>query len=231
MGFNAAGLDTFGYMYKEAVELPNVKIILTLRDSAETWARSWQDTIGTHFELFTKRPFTFLKLFNDLRDYMRHLIFVVTNGDTQGFPYNFDALVNGYETHVKRVRDLVAEKNLVAQRRYLELNVASKTDSDAVKWEKLCGILEVEKGKCPSETNIAFPQVNDKTAMVALGYVLVCLTWSWPLIPLVVVVLISCIVRVCWGIMHSRSFLWKEQDRSQYQQYLEDGEVMYKLQS
>jgi len=190
-------------MYKEAVELPNVKVILTLRDSAEAWAQSWQHTVGRNMELFTKRPFTFLKLFKDLREHFRHKIFVMTNGNTQGYPYNFDALVNGYETHVKRVRDLVAEKNLVAQRRYLELNVASKRDSDAVKWQKLCQILEVEKGKCPSENNVAFPRVNGRTDCHGRYAVIVCLTWTWPLIPLVFVVSISYILRVCRRIMCS----------------------------
>lgn len=198
-GFDASGFDSFGYLWREAAALDHVKIILnirgspeqTLREQALQWADSWASTVGTHFTPLSQRPFTWVPELRNLQEYLSAIVESVTNGNCANHPNNRTALVDGYENLISNVRAL----NLPPSR-YLEFYTTDKSKSDEQKWRALCVFLELDPC-APLATGMVtpFPNVNDRSAMVVLGYVFVAVTWVWPILPLLPVVLVYACVR------------------------------------
>jgi len=173
-GFNATGLDVLNCFWREALQLPDVKLILTVHDSAEQWAESYQGSVGPHFSALQSRPFSFLKVFQQFTPHLQRMVEDITDGKIENHPWDTKALVDGYSKHVQEVLTTVPEDRL------LMYNVKEG-------WAPLCRFLEV--AQCPE---IPFPSSNDKRAMQVVTFFFVTANWIWPVVPLLALL-------VCWG--------------------------------
>ncbi|KAF2210676.1 hypothetical protein CERZMDRAFT_85984 [Cercospora zeae-maydis SCOH1-5] len=139
--------------YRELLEAyPDAKVILTVRDSPEVWAKSYQNTIG-QYVLAVRPPETILGRFvkwafapkDELREgcFRRvvqwyDMISILMSDLEKGT--NEDS-VKYYQSYIEEIKRLVPSENL------LVMNVTEG-------WRPLCEFLDVEK----PEWN--FPQVN-----------------------------------------------------------------------
>ena len=144
------------------------------------WAKSVAATIASHGDLFTSRPFTFFESFRVAVPYMEKMLRVhgvAQHNDgppTAALEYR-ERLIRAYEKHNRDVKATVPRANL------LVFNVKQG-------WRPLCEFLEVEA--CPTTP---FPHVMTSLQMQVVTVVIRIVTWVWPLLPLVPLLLI-------WGV-------------------------------
>ena len=90
--------------------------------------------------------------------------------------------------------------------RYMEFFVADKRP-DAQKWEQLCTFLEVAECS-PLKEGTPFPNSNDRIAMQVVGHVAGIITWVWPIVPLLPVLIL---LALCSCLCKKRAAKTKEQ--------------------
>ena len=176
-GFDAMGSAVMlPYDFVEwAATQDDIKIVITLRDNARKWAESWI-TVNYAIDLLESRPFTFIPGMQDFMPAVEHEFrYVCTNGQPDK-DQDLDTLIEGYETHLQRIRDIVPKDKL------LEFNVKQG-------WEPLCNFL----GKPIPDT--PFPHVNDRVVMKALLSTFWIITWTWPILTVLMLYVSWWIVR------------------------------------
>jgi hypothetical protein len=187
--FDVAGLDALGYQrqwYRDAAKM-GLPVILTVRDSAEAWADSWAETIGTHFFYMGQRPFTFMPVHERLGPYLEEYFQRFAPG--YAFPpSNFDflerrGLAEAYEALVADVKTSIPPQQLL---------VFNSKDG----WAPLCAFLH-QHGQLVQCPRTPYPRSGDRATMVAVGYVMGLLTWTWLAIPLLPIILVWLCYRRC----------------------------------
>lgn len=187
-GYTAVGYDMEPTeLWRPAAKL-GLKIILTERDNAQVWATSVLNTVATHGEIFSSRPFIFFEMFRVGKFYLQETITKYNGGETTKVIRDRERLERTYEKHNHAVKTVVPESNL------LVFNVKQG-------WPPLCEYLEV--ASCPTTP---FPWVMTSSEMIILTLVARTLTWVWPLLPFIPLLLIQLllwvirrIVRCCSG--------------------------------
>jgi len=122
---------------------PDVKVVLTVRDSVDAWYNSYMDTVQPMNEQFVIRNDIFARIVRSLipripsRDVLRSLVKYTEVGRVPQHGKQW------YEEHNQMIRDMVPADQL------LEYNVKQG-------WTPLCKFLGKEAPKEP------FPRVNDK---------------------------------------------------------------------
>jgi hypothetical protein len=171
-GYTVVGYDMASTEFWRLAESMGLKIILTERDSPEVWATSVAATIASHGDLFTSRPFTFFESFRVAVPFMEEMLRI--HGVTQdGEPAAArERMVRAYEKYSRDVKATVPRANL------LVFNVKQG-------WRPLCEFLEVEA--CPTTP---FPHVMTSFEMQVVTVVMRTVTWVWPLLPLVPLLLL-----------------------------------------
>jgi len=146
-GFKAITDFPVALYFEEIAELyPNTKFILTARENSEVWFRSW-DTLTKSITQPTRFGY-FVPEVRNLGYYLRWLFSIINDDEsylTVPFPLpnqNKKAAIASYESHNKRVREIVPPDRL------LEYNVKDG-------WSPLCDFLEIEI--CPTTP---FPKSN-----------------------------------------------------------------------
>ena len=172
-GYTVVGYDMASTEFWRLAASMGLKIILTERDSPEVWATSVSKTIASHGDLFTSRPFTFFESFRVAVPYMEEMLRI--HGVTLDGPPERERLVAAYEKYSRDVKATVPRANL------LVFNVKQG-------WRPLCEFLEVEA--CPTTP---FPHVMTSFEMQVVTVVMRTVTWVWPLLPLVPLLLL-------WGV-------------------------------
>ena len=159
-GFDAPMVSLPEYV-EWAATAPDVKVILTVRDASK-WARSWLSVVPVAF-IPSQKPFSWLKMFQELAGFNWE---VMVNIPTNNHPEKYDdipTLEAGFESWTEFVRKTVPSDRL------LEFDVRQG-------WKPLCDFLgePVPDG--------AFPHINDRAVVDVIVKVFVAITWIWPLL-------------------------------------------------
>mmetsp|Transcript_21534 Transcript_21534/g.44353 ORF Transcript_21534/g.44353 Transcript_21534/m.44353 type:complete len:321 (+) Transcript_21534:158-1120(+) len=159
-GFDAPFVSTHRYV-EWAATAPNVKVVLTVRDKTK-WAQSWLSVVPAAF-IPEQRPFRWIKSISDLSAVNREVMIAVpTNGRPEKYN-DVPTLEAGYEAWTDFVRSTVPRDRL------LEFDVRKG-------WEPLCQFLDKP---IPDEP---FPHINDRIVVDTIIKVFVLITWIWPLL-------------------------------------------------
>ena len=178
-GYTAVGYDMEPTeLWRPAAKL-GLKIILTERDNAQVWATSVLNTVATHGEIFSSRPFIFFEMFRVGKYYLEETITKYNDGEATKVIRDRERLERTYEKHSRAVKAAVPENNL------LVFNVKQG-------WPPLCEYLEV--ASCPTTP---FPWVMTSTEMIIITLIARTLTWVWPLLPFIALLLIRLLA---WGV-------------------------------
>uniref|UniRef100_A0A7S1BTH5 Sulfotransferase domain-containing protein n=1 Tax=Corethron hystrix TaxID=216773 RepID=A0A7S1BTH5_9STRA len=154
---------------------PEVKAILTVRDSAEAYAASWEKAAVFHSYL-NLRPYRWMPLVQEL---MPSFDAEYLNEPTSGDPENYldkETLCRGYESHISSVKEKIPEERL------LVFNVKQG-------WEPLCRFLNK-----PVPEGVPFPYVHDRVKLQGEMFVIYLVTWIWPLAILLPLMLLNFIL-------------------------------------
>eukprot|EP00934_Nitzschia_sp_Nitz4_P008288 Nitzschia sp. Nitz4//scaffold152_size53828//26263//27487//NITZ4_006742-RA/size53828-augustus-gene-0.97-mRNA-1//-1//CDS//3329537202//8278//frame0 len=143
--------------YEQILEqYPDCKFILTVRENSEVWYRSW-NTLATSISGAANIGGVFFSEVHKYSTYLRWLFAVVNKDDefiTSSIPkvqQSKDAAIESYETHNRRVRELIPPGQL------LEYSVKQG-------WEPLCDFLEI--ADCPTTP---FPKTNSARSLQVQG--------------------------------------------------------------
>ena len=157
-GFNVS----FKTDWEWAVEKPDMKIILTVRDNPEKYVNSWL-AASKFIDILQLRPFCWMKHTAALMPSFESEYLMEPTG---GHPEKYrdrDTLHRVYEEYNQRIRDNVPKERL------LEFNVKQG-------WGPLCRFLNK-----PIPEGIPFPHVHDRAKLLGEHFVLELATWIWPL--------------------------------------------------
>ena len=193
LGFDAQGFDQLGWkLWKEAAEIPDVKIILTEHPrGAEGWAESWSSFVPDHIHHFSQRPFSFMQSMVQMMTLQREFLSYISgmarkystpnsNPRDSLFLFPGTALMPSYEGHKAAVMEAVPAERLL---------VFKPTQG----WAPLCEFLGVEPSACPTDRE--YPGMTDRQLMMTMSNVAQAFTWIWPLGVLAAVSPIALIVR------------------------------------
>ena len=176
-GFTATGYDMEPTeLWRPAAQM-GLKIILTERDSARVWATSVLNTVATHGELFSSRPFSFFEMFRLADFYIQQTITVYNDGVPTKVLRDRVRLERTYERHSRDVKAVVPPDNL------LVFNVKQG-------WAPLCEFLEVQA--CPT---VPFPWAMTSTELKIVTFICFSLTWVWPILPFITLLLVWALYR------------------------------------
>ena len=173
-GFDA--ILYYGYDFVDWCVKNNKKIVLTVRDDPNKWAESWLRVVSI-VDYLEQPPFSFSKVVQQILPSMRYVCKDVPTAGRPDEYKNLDVLVEGYQIHNDKIRNMVPSEQL------LEFNAKQG-------WEPFCDFLgkDVPKGE-------DFPHVNDKIVMKAVLTTFWTLTWIWPVVPLLLVMVVRKIVK------------------------------------
>ena len=179
LGFDAQGFDQLGWkLWKEAAEIPDVKIILTEHPrGAEGWAESWSSFVPDHIHHFSQRPFSFMQSMVQMMTLQREFLSYISgmarkystpnsNPRDSLFLFPGTGLMPSYEGHKAAVMEAVPAERLL---------VFKPTQG----WAPLCEFLGVEPSACP--TNREYPGMTDRQLMMTMSNVAQAFIWIWPL--------------------------------------------------
>lgn len=144
-----------------AVSAPDVKVILTVRDKSK-WAQSWLTVLPAAF-LPYQRPFSWVKSVQELAAFNWEIMINVPTNNHPELYNDIPTLEAGFEAWSDYVKKTVpAEKLLVFDVRQ--------------GWGPLCDFLgePIPEG--------SFPHINDRIVVDVIVKVFVALTWIWPLV-------------------------------------------------
>lgn len=159
-GFDAPMISTKAYV-AWAAQAPDVKVILTVRDTKK-WAQSWLK-ITPLAHLPSTKPFSWLKVMQDSDAYSRHFFFDILTQNQPELYRDIPTLEKGFEAWNEYVKSTVPSEKL------LIFNVKQG-------WEPLCNFL----GDTPIPEE-PFPHINDGTTVTIIIYGMLIVTWIWPL--------------------------------------------------
>ena len=149
-GYNATTDFPLCMFYKELLARnPTAKVILSIRDSPEAWAKSYCDTIGRINLITSRPPWSWIPVINALGGVMQlvsEYTGITQNAD--GSP-NFKSAVASYSRHIDEVKAHVPPAQLLVHN--------SKEG-----WPPLCTFLGLNEVDCPLEP---YPRVNDSKIM------------------------------------------------------------------
>jgi len=156
-GYNATTDFPGCLFYKDYLERnPTSKVILSVRDSPEKWAKSVKATIGSPTGpgvLLSKRPFSWVMswakplMFNLWSDLGGVKILMDSKGEM-----DTDLLVAGYKAWIEDVKASVPPEQLLVHK--------AKEG-----WTPICEFLDLKGNNCPSNRGESYPRVNDKESM------------------------------------------------------------------
>jgi len=162
IGFNA----TFKTGWEWAKVHPEVKVILTVRDSAEKYAESWLKAV-TFIDIIERMPYRWMRNSNQLYESFYDEYKMETTNNQPEMYKDKETLKQVYEEY-----NAVVKANIPSER-LLVFNVKQG-------WEPLCQFLEIEKADCPSD--IPFPHVHDRMKLLGENFVVSLFTYIWPLV-------------------------------------------------
>jgi hypothetical protein len=140
---------------------PDVKVILTVRDTPQAYADSWL-AFAQIYNVIKRRPYVWSKQTRALYPAMEEEILMDPTDQKPELAFDRDHLMAVYQDYNKRV------VNEIPPSRLLVFNVKQG-------WGPLCAFLGV------SEPQEPFPNANDKVMKGAEFFVLRLVTWIWPL--------------------------------------------------
>jgi len=141
---------------------PEVRAILTVRDSADSYVASWTKAAKFH-EYIRLRPYRWMPT---VRELMPSFDAEYLDEPTSGDPAKYldeETLRNGYASYITSVREMIPEERL------LVFNVKQG-------WEPLCRFLDK-----PVPEGVPFPHVHDRVKLQGEMFVIYLITWIWPL--------------------------------------------------
>mmetsp|Transcript_37475 Transcript_37475/g.79054 ORF Transcript_37475/g.79054 Transcript_37475/m.79054 type:complete len:321 (+) Transcript_37475:2-964(+) len=193
-GFDAPMISTREYV-QWAARAPNVKVILTVRDT-QKWAQSWLSVVPAAF-LPLQRPFCWIRSIRELSAFNTK---VMVDIPTNGHPELYDdvpTLEAGFDAWTKYVMKTIPRKKL------LVFDVKQG-------WKPLCDFLgePVPEG--------SFPHINDRVVVDIIVKVFVALTWIWPLLiplPFLVVYLLAVYLGLFLGSLFPFLENWKDKEK------------------
>jgi len=164
-GFDAGVDFPISLAYREVMEHhPESLVILSVRSSAEVWAKSYTETIGQMGAFVVKPPLSYvLPGGEDMFEWMM---------DVSGLPgldeaVSFEKSAAAYTAWNEKVKAHVPADRLL---------VHAATDG----WPPLCAFLGVAAGECPSDKGEKYPRAsNDAAAMKRAIGVIKFLTGWW----------------------------------------------------
>jgi len=154
-----------------------VKVILTVRDTPDAYVDSWL-WAAPFIEILQTAPFCWMKTAQLLLpDFLEEYKEETTEGNPDKF-LDRETLRNVYTNYIKTVQEKVDPEQL------LTFNVKEG-------WEPLCRHLGH-----PIPEGIPFPHVHTRARLQGEMFVLYLVTWIWPLVFLIPLVLLVVIVKV-----------------------------------
>jgi len=177
-------------LYQTALKRhPDTRVILSVRDPAEVWAKSFTDTIGNFGFWAGRPPMSFMRPgFGDLINRVYTDSGMSVDPDTQVVA--FDSAVEAYNALKIAVQAAVPSDQLL---------VFQAKDG----WEPLCAFLGVQD--CPSKNGEKYPRaLNDRALMMRLDTVMSFMATYWVsicalLVLYVVAALRRLVIRCCCG--------------------------------
>lgn len=162
---------TFKTQYLWAVDHPEIKSILTVRDDPDAYVDSWLNAVP-YVDYMKQRPFRWMGVVQQMMPEIEGEY----KGETTGWHpedyKNREKLRSGYTKHIADVQAAIPADRL------LTYNVKEG-------WEPLCKYL----GKpIPA---VPFPHTHDKVKLAGEMFVLWFVTWTWPLF-------LACPAVSCW---------------------------------
>mmetsp|Transcript_17068 Transcript_17068/g.24027 ORF Transcript_17068/g.24027 Transcript_17068/m.24027 type:complete len:340 (+) Transcript_17068:78-1097(+) len=148
--------------YDWVVKHPEVKAILTVRDTPDKYVDSWM-VAAPFIEIVEAAPFRWLETVSELLPSLEaEYKSETTGGDPKSY-LDRNVLRNNYVKYVQKVQDAIPSERL------LTFNVKDG-------WGPLCEYLEI-----PEPEGIPFPHVHTRAKLDGEMFVLRMITWIWPL--------------------------------------------------
>jgi len=145
------------------VRYPEAKVVLSVRSSGETWAKSVLQTIGGFHGLLGQRPFSFTA---NMRAFAKvgEGVFPLTGVELHPVTRIPEAasLAKAHDDWIEHVRKVVPPERLLVHQ-----------FSDG--FGPLCEILKIPASACPAE----YPRLNDTAVMKAAMMTLQIVSWIW----------------------------------------------------
>lgn len=160
-------------MNLQAVKDEDIKFVLTTRDPKK-WVDSWL-FVADLCDIWRSRPFRWIKTIHDMLPFWEGAVEIIPTGGHPEGHLDRATLLRGYELHCDNVR------KTIPQERLLEYNVKEG-------WEPLCEFLGVPIPDVP------FPHINDRLKIWAAMMTLRMVTWIWPFVFILPLLLIGRIV-------------------------------------
>jgi len=174
-GFDSPMISLPEYVEWAAATSSGVKVILTVRDKS-SWAQSWLSVVPAAF-LPYQRPFSWVKSVQQVAAFnWKIMVDVPTNNHPELYDH-VHTLEAGFEAWVDYV------KKTVPAERLLVFDVRQG-------WGPLCDFLDVPRPEGP------FPHVNDRVVIDVIIKVFVALTWVWPVVFALPLLLVYFLVRI-----------------------------------
>jgi hypothetical protein len=150
-GYNATTDFPGCLLYKDYLERNlTAKVILSVRDSPEIWAKSVSETIGTAGKIFSRRPFTFaVPGFDTINEHLWKGVNVMFDGAGN---MDIPSAVAGYDAWIKEVKENVPPAQLLVH-------------NAKEGWPPLCAFLGLEGADCPAHRGESYPWVNESEEM------------------------------------------------------------------
>jgi hypothetical protein len=155
-GYNATTDFPGCLLYPQFLERnPTSKVILSVRDSPEAWAKSVTETIGKMGGLMRKRPFVWMVPgFGSINS----ALFTNISFDDKG-AMNRESAAAAYSAWLVQVKAAVPASQLLVH-------------NAKQGWPPLCEFLGLEGSACPSNRGEQYPRVNDTAEMTRMIRVL-----------------------------------------------------------
>ena len=153
--------------YEWVAEHPEVKAILTIRDSPDQYVNSWLQA-ASFVDIIECIPFRWMPTVHVLKESFDEEFKLEPVGyelEDEDDYLDPETLKEVYEEYIEEVMDAIPSERL------LVFNVKQG-------WEPLCKFLEIEEGKCPKEN---FPHVHTRAKLQGEMFFLKLITYVWPL--------------------------------------------------
>lgn len=168
-GFDAVYYWSYDFAKWAANTDNDVKVILTVRDTPQKWAQSW-NSVGKSWEpILTSKPFIWLRA---VKETAIPLIKEMPNGD-------IETLEQQYQDHIQNIQKIVPDNKL------LIFNAKQG-------WGPLCQFLNQPQPPISEP----FPHANQRYLLQIENSMLLTITWIWPLILLIILYLLWIVFRL-----------------------------------
>lgn len=169
--------------YEWVAEHPEVKAILTVRDSPDQYVNSWLQA-ASFVDIMECIPFRWMPTVHVLKESFDAEFKLEPTGyelEDEDDYLDPETLKEAYEEYIEEVTDAIPSERL------LVFNVKQG-------WTPLCKFLDIDEKKCPKEN---FPHVHTRAKLEGEMFFLKMITYVWPLAFILPMMAVRMLVNKC----------------------------------